>query len=121
MSSGNRLFQMQTDGDVVVLVPTSNLSELESSHFEDEFRAIISQLEEAGHHKIVLDFAGTDYYGSTALGLFVRLWKRICRQNGQLAFCNVSPHEKEVLHLTRLDTLWPICDSRVEALARLRQ
>ncbi len=37
-----------------------------------------------------------------------------------MAFCNVSSHEQEVLRLTRLDTLWPICSTREQALDRLR-
>ncbi len=63
---------------------------------------------------------GTDYYGSTALGFFLKLWKRIRSVDGKMAFCNVSPYEQEVLRLTRLDTLWPICGTREDALQCLR-
>ncbi len=79
MSSAKRLFQMQVDGDTLILSPTSNLSELELSYFDEEFRAVIQQLEDAGYRNVVLDFEGTDYYGSTALGFFLKLWKRIRR------------------------------------------
>jgi hypothetical protein len=33
-----------------------------------------------------------------------------------MAFCGVSDHEREILKVTKLDGLWPICDSREEAL-----
>jgi hypothetical protein len=33
-----------------------------------------------------------------------------------MAFCNLSPQEKEILRLTKLDSLWPICGSREEAM-----
>jgi hypothetical protein len=33
-----------------------------------------------------------------------------------LAFCNVSAHERELLTVTGLDTLWPIYPSREEAI-----
>jgi anti-anti-sigma factor len=120
MSSAKRLFQMQVDGDTLILSPTSNLSELELSYFDEEFRAVIQKLEDAGYRNVVLDFEGTDYYGSTALGFFLKLWKRVRRVDGNMAFCNVSSHEQEVLRLTRLDTLWPVCGTREQALDRLR-
>jgi anti-anti-sigma factor len=120
MSSEKRLFRTQVEGDTLVLSPVSNLSELELSFVEEEFRSVIQQLEQAGYRHVVLDFEGTDYYGSTALGFFLKLWKRVRSVDGKMAFCNVSSHEQEVLRLTRLDTLWPICTTRAQALDWLR-
>ena len=56
-----------------------------------------------------------------SLGFFVKLWKRIRKVDGSMAFCNVSAHEQEVLRVTRLDTLWPVCTSREQAVEQLRQ
>jgi len=33
-----------------------------------------------------------------------------------MAFCNLSPHERDILAAVELDRLWPLCDSREEAL-----
>ncbi len=55
-----------------------------------------------------------------ALGFFIKLWKRVRSVDGQFAFCEVSEHEREVLELTRLDSLWSICPTRAEALAVVR-
>jgi hypothetical protein len=63
----------------------------------------------------------TGSYGSTALGFFVKRWKRGTGQNGRMAFCNVSDAEKEVLGITRLDRLWPVCPSRAEALEAVKE
>ena len=49
MSSAKRLFRMQTDGEILILSPTANLSELELSYFDEEFRAVIQELEDAGY------------------------------------------------------------------------
>jgi hypothetical protein len=37
-----------------------------------------------------------------------------------MAICNVSEHEREILDVTRLSKLWPLCASREEALAVVR-
>jgi len=116
MSDERRLFTMERHGEILILSPNMNLSELELSSFDEETRAVVQHFEEYGFRSVIFDFTGTDYYGSTALGFFVKMWKRVRNADGQMAFCNVSDHEREVLKLTRLDSLWAICSSRNEAI-----
>lgn len=68
-----------------------------------------------------MDFHKTDYYGSTALGFFVKLLKWVRKRYGRMAFCNVSDHEQEILQVTNFDHSWPICSSRIEALKAVRE
>jgi anti-sigma B factor antagonist len=120
MNSQERLFEIEQDHQTLILSPIANLSELELSSFDDAIQAVVRQLESLGFRNILLDFTGTDYYGSTALGFFIKLWKRVRGMEGNMVFCNVSPHEREVLELTRLDHLWKICATREEALQFLQ-
>ena len=121
MSSENQLFSIQQEGETMILSPKLNLSELELSGFDQQTRDVMVSFEEGGYRNIVLDFSGTDYYGSTALGFFIKLWKRVRSVDGQFAFCEVSDYEREVLELTRLDSLWSICATRDDALAAVRR
>jgi anti-anti-sigma factor len=93
-----------------------DLRELEYERIEAGAKEILELLNGTGIKNVVLDFGKTDNYGSTALGVFMKLWKRVSVRNGRMAFCNVSDHEKELLQITKLDHLWPICSSRSEAL-----
>jgi anti-anti-sigma factor len=113
---GTNLFDVERDEDILVITPTADLRESAYQEIEEAARGILDLLATGEIKGLVLDFHRTDYYGSTALGLFVRLWKRISRCGGRMAFCNVSPHEGEILSGTRLDTLWPICDSKAQAI-----
>jgi len=79
-------------------------------------REILELLDGTGIKNVILDFDKTDSYGSTALGFFLKLLKRVRLRNGRMAFCNVSDHEREILRITNLDHIWPICSSRSEAL-----
>jgi stage II sporulation protein AA (anti-sigma F factor antagonist) len=65
---------------------------------------------------VVVDLCRTDYCGSTALGLIVRLWRRVRQNGGRMALCNLSEHEREIFAIAKLDSLWPICLSREDAL-----
>jgi hypothetical protein len=44
------------------------------------------------------------------------LWKRVRGGGGKMAVCNVSETGREILQVTKFDTLWPIGPSRQEAL-----
>ena len=118
--AGKMLFDIERQDDVVVVTPTADLREFEYQDIQAAAEGILDQLAAPGVTGVVLDFHRTDYYGSTALGFFIRMWKRISEHGGRMAFCNVSQHEREILGVTRLDGLWPVCQSRDEALAAVR-
>lgn len=114
-------FEIVREGDTLIVTPLKDMRELEYAQIESGAREVFDLLKEPAIKNVVVDFRETDSYGSTALGFFVKLWKRVCTQkNGQLAFCNVSPHEMEILNITRLSKLWPICPSRQSALDAVR-
>jgi anti-anti-sigma factor len=114
------IFEIEQKDDTMIVVPNMDLRELAYKQIEEGARKVLDLLNGTDIKNVVLDFHKTDYYGSTALGLFVRVWKRVSRRNGRMVFCNVSEHEKEVLQITHLDQLWPVCSSRSEALAAVK-
>ena len=121
LASADGIFEIEQENDTIIVIPAVDLRELEYHRIEQGARIVFAFLNEPGIKNVVLDFHKTDYYGSTALGLFVRAWKKVKERNGRMAFCNVSPYEKEILQITHLDRLWPICSSRIEALKAIRE
>ncbi len=71
--------------------------------------------------RVVVDLTGTTYFGSTFIELLVRAWKRLRERDGSLVFCGVQPLCAEILQVSRLDTLWQICDTQAEAVAAAAQ
>ncbi len=120
MTSADGIFEVEQAGDTLIIVPVVDLRELDCQRIEEGANRILDLLNGTGIKNVVMDFHKTDYYGSTALGFFVRIWKRVRRRKGRMAFCNVSDHEKEILQITNLDHSWPICSSRIEALKAIR-
>ncbi|MFV1967345.1 MAG: STAS domain-containing protein [Pirellulaceae bacterium] len=114
------MFDIQHQGDVVVVVPQYDLREFEFGQIELEGAEVLEILEQSRAKHAVFDFHKTDYYGSTALSFFVKVWKRVRANGGSMAFCNVSVHELEILELTKLNELWSLCNSRDEALDEVR-
>jgi anti-anti-sigma factor len=108
------IFEIEREGETIIVTPLVNLNELED--MELIARGVVDVLSDLSIKNLVMDFQKTDYFGSTALALFVKLWKMATDRNGCMAFCNLSEHELDILHVTRLDKLWPICNSRAEAI-----
>ena len=119
-NTGGGLFEIEPLGETIILIPFADLPELEYERIEAEARHILDLLNDGRIKNVVIDFHRTDYYASTALIFFMRLWTRVKRGNGLMAFCNLSDHEKEILQVTKLDRLWPICESREQALQAVR-
>jgi anti-sigma B factor antagonist len=113
------IFEIDQKGDTIIVTPVTDLRELVYQQIEAGMNDVLNHLADTGVKNVVMDFHVTDYFGTTALGCFLRLWKRVKCQNGLMAFCNVSEHEREVLRITKLDNLWPIYSSKEEALRSL--
>ncbi len=114
------VFGVEQAGDTLIVVPAADLRELDYGRIEAGGRAVLELLRRPGVKNVVVDFCETDYYGTTALGCFLRFWKAVRERGGRMAFCNLSPHEAEILRVTNLDHLWPIGPSRAEALEAVR-
>lgn len=71
--------------------------------------------------KLVLDFSQTEYINSSFIEIAFRAWKRALQKDGALACCCLDSFCSEVLHVTRLDKIWPAYNSPEEAIKALSQ
>ena len=72
-----------------------------------------------GLKRLVIDLSETSFFGSGLLAIILRVYSRLQHRHGRLALCGLQPHCREVLQTTRLDTLWPIYETRSEGIAGL--
>jgi anti-anti-sigma factor len=119
--TGAKVFEIERQADTIIVTPVLDLNEFEFQRIEVGAGPVLQLLEDAHVKNVVMDFHRVDYFGSTALGFFLKIWKRVRKKDGHMALCNVSDHEKEILKVTMLDSLWPICASREEAMRAVRK
>ena len=72
---------------------------------------------EAGDRKFLIDFTRTGYIDSSGLGVLVSLSKKIRDEGGDLRLAGLNEDLRTLFELTKLDTLFAISDTAVEALA----
>jgi anti-anti-sigma factor len=111
------ILEIERHGDTVIVTPLTDLDEMGFQQIESASKEVRDLLVGPSVKNVLLDLHKTDYFGSTALGFFVTLWTRVRNRNGQMAFCCISAHEREILQITRLDQVWSIYTARGEALA----
>ncbi len=114
--SDHRMFAITQTGDTVVVTPRRCLSGFNFVDEDAEISKLLGSIAKLGGRHVVVDLAASDYCGSAALGFFTRLSVHSHKRDGEVAFCNVSPHVRDVLERSRFDQSWPIFESVTDAL-----
>lgn len=85
----------------------------------DEFEAVRRQRRSLECNKVVFDLAQAMFFGSTLLELIRMLWNDLAEVHGQLVLCNPSRFGREVLGIAKFDQIWPLVETREQALSLL--
>ncbi len=106
-------------GEITFLTPAPSLEKLDYT-MADPVAAMMTQaILGRDVPLVVIDLSTVSYFGSVFLAVLTKLWKQICSQGGTMVLVGVSPNARELLHLTSLDIIWPMYESRIEAIEAL--
>ncbi len=116
---------MESNGIVITNPEGMVLATLECTHMEDDHaRAmqteVIAAAAKAGTLPVVLDMTKVATVPSLSIGALVTLWKSFQQAGRRFIIVGVQPKVKEVLVICRLDTLFEMADTLVEAQSRLK-
>lgn len=113
------VFQTERIGGALVVVPKYGISALAAEEFKPEVRQLLASFDDPAILHAVVDLEHVAYFGTSMLEVMHALWRRLRDRGGRLLVCNVSPVGREVLRVSRFDTLWEIHATRDEAVAAL--
>jgi len=82
--------------------------------------SIIPLVERKQNINLVLDFSNVEFLSSSALGLLIRVSKKIYESNGHLRLCGIAGSIMQIFTITRLDKIFQILPDRHEALESLQ-
>lgn len=119
MDQESPIFDVQVSGTTVVVVPRECLTEFDFAQIETEGKRVLAWMEQQPTVNVLLDLKNSDYFGSSAIGFFMKLWKRARTRKGHMAVCNTSAHALELIRLIQADKLWHLCESPDQGLAWL--
>jgi anti-sigma B factor antagonist len=75
----------------------------------------------SGKNKFLLDMKELKYINSSGLNVLINILTKARKASGDVAICNINEKNKELLLITRLDSIFNVCDSEDEALKLLAQ
>lgn len=118
MSEGPN-FEYQPEGQTLVVTVLRNVTSVADQDLKAELEAIKERMREERVRAVIFDFSQVSFFGSTMLEALLIMWKSAQAHNCQMSLCNVSRVGREVLHVSKFDTIWQIFPTRKAALQAL--
>jgi anti-sigma B factor antagonist len=112
-------FTFERHGDLTVITATEALEHIDFSLAEEVAELILNPLKRQENPLVVFDLSRVEYFGSMFLALLIRCSRLALSQGGSMALSGVTDRTRELLRVTALDTVWPIYDSKREAMDAL--
>jgi anti-sigma B factor antagonist len=107
----------QLDGDAYVISLSGEVDLYTAPDFKQKLLEVIGQ----GGKDVVIDFSNTTFIDSTTLGVLVGGVKRLRPNGGQLSLVCSDRNIMKIFEITGLDKVFPIYESRGEAVAQIGQ
>jgi anti-sigma B factor antagonist len=118
-SSTEEAFTLERHGDLTIITATAALERIEFGLEEQVAEFILKPLRRQENPLVVFDLSRADSFGSMFLALMIRCWKLALSKGGMMALAGVTDRTRELLRVTNLDTVWPIYESKREAMEAL--
>jgi anti-anti-sigma factor len=117
--SQNQSFRIERHGDVAVVIPSPEVESMHENLIQQAAQMVLAPLQQDPPAGIVVDLSQVKYFGSVFLSFLLRC-HMLARKNGtEVVLAGASERSRELLHLTALDTLWALYDTRAQALEAL--
>src|SRR5947208_579319 len=115
----NQSIQIERHGDIAIITPSPEVEKMPENLMEQAAQLVLAPLRSDPPAGLIFDLSKVDYVGSVFLSFLLRCHKRVKEQGSEVVVAGASSRARELLHMTALDTLWALYNSRKEALAAL--
>jgi anti-anti-sigma factor len=112
-------FTIERHGDVHVVSPSQALERMDAALVGDAATLMLEPLLRNESPQVVVDLQELASFGTPFLAMLIRCWKRISERGGTMVISNASPEVLQLFKITRFDTLWPLYETRGEAVNAL--
>lgn len=111
------MFELERRGSTVIITPTMDLGSLDFEQINENGEQVLRAVADPTVKSVVIDFGRINYFSSSAIAFFGRIWSVLHERRGKMALCNLNSDESNLIRITKLNTLWAIRPSLDEALS----
>ena len=112
-------FQIERIGEIAIITPSPDVEKMPDNLMEQAAQMVLAPLRTEQPTGLIFDLSHVDYVGSVFLSFLLRCHKRVKEHGSEVVVAGASPRARELLHMTALDTLWALYNTRGEAIAAL--
>lgn len=87
----------------------------------DEMMKEVETAVAAGESFIVLNLAELKYLNSSGLNILINILTKSRKAGGDVAICNINKKINELLVITKLNSVFNVCDSEEKAISTLKK
>ena len=109
------------DGVTVVSLVGAEYENLDERLLDGIRAALLDIAQSTNPPLMVLDLSHTKFFGSAFIEILFRVANRMKNRGGKFALCGLTQYCAEVIHITHLDSLWPVLPESSAAVAKLKQ
>ncbi|MCS7297378.1 MAG: STAS domain-containing protein [Bacteroidia bacterium] len=110
-------YTQETHGKVVVFRLEGSLM---GDSTQQQFKETLLKQLDAGQKHFILDLSAVRNVNSSGLGSLITLFSRTRSAGGEFILAAVPANVRSLLHITRLDTVFPIRDTLQDALQAIQ-
>lgn len=125
--TSKQVFEFELTADVVIVTPHGPFMEFRDNDIRNAYNEAYRLLSEPGMRHLLMDFAQLDYFGSTFVGILVRLARKARNNSGDSALCHLSSNMRDMmktlmlLENTKIDFAFQSYPTREAALQQLAE
>ena len=117
MASASDVFRVELPGGTIVISPAGNIESLSADLLAEAAEMMTELIETHESPMLVIDLSNVPTCSSVFMSFLLRCHKSVKSRSGEMVLCGTSRMLRELLSLTRLDTVWAVYETRAEAIA----
>ena len=125
MSAPKMVFEFEQSDNVLILTPNGPFMEFRDNDVRNAYNEAYRLLHGEDIQHLLIDFSKLDYFGSTFVGILIRLSKKVRGDGGEAYLCHLTDNMRQMmktlmlLENTKTDFFWRQCENREAGLAAL--
>src|SRR5260370_6653570 len=118
-STQSQSFRVERHGDIAVIIPSPEVESMPENLIQQAAQMVLSPLRADPPAGLIIDLSQVRFFGSVFISFLLRCHMLLKKHGSEVVLAGASDRIKELLHLTALDTLWALYDTRADALETL--
>lgn len=110
------VFEVELSSPNLIVIPLGSTLQFHYSNVQVESNKVLRLFNSPEIKNVIIDLSKVDYLDSVIINSIIRYLQQARQTGGQAVCSNASENMQNILECIRLRTLWPLFDTREEAI-----